>query len=363
MPDLPKRNSLVNQTTAFLRAEIERGVWSEWLPSERTLCESLQVSRNTLRAALSQLKHEELIDSKHGAGNRIKATKENRSRPLRSHDVAVLSLRPIEQLRPSQTLWIDEMRAMLSERGCRLHVFHGRQYFRTDPGPALQKLVNQNPHACWILMLCNEKAQRWFEQKRIPCVVAGSVYQGIDLPFRDLDHHALCRHAAGMMLGMGHRKVGLLIETSRRAGDLESEAGFIEGVRRSSHVDAEVVVSNYEPAVAGICNALRRLMEQNPPPTALLVANSNHFLTVFSRLAQMGWRVPRDVSVVSRDDEPFLSYLVPVPTRYETNPHTLAKTLLRPVIELLEGGVVTHRAIRIMPKFLRGESLIAPGGK
>jgi DNA-binding LacI/PurR family transcriptional regulator len=364
MLNLPQRNSLVSQTAAFLRDEINRGGWNEWLPSERTLCESLQVSRNTLRAALGQLKREGIIDPKHGAGNRISARPTKpKSGTLRSHDVAFLTPSPLEQLRPTQTLWIDEMRAMLSERGCRLHVFHGLQYFRTNPGPALQKLVRQNPHACWILMLSNEKTQRWFEQNRIPSVVAGSVYSGIDLPFRDLDHKAMCRHAAGVMLGAGHRKVALLIQKSRRAGDLESEAGFIEGVRQSPHTDAEVVIGNQEPTVAGLCNTLRRLMEQKPPPTALLVANPHYFLTVVTRLGQMGWRVPHDISVLSRDDEPFLSFVVPEPGRYLTSPYTLAKSLLRPVLEQLEGGVVTHRAIRIMPDFIRGDSLAAPGDK
>ena len=288
MQNLPQRNSLVSQTTAFLRQEINRGSWQEWLPSERTLCENLQVSRNTLRAALEQLKRENLVDARHGAGNRINIRQKAGSGALRSHDVAILTPDPLEQLRPTQTLWIDEMRAMLSERGCRLHVFHGRQYFRANPGPALRKLVMQHSHGCWVLMLSNEKTQLWFEQNGISCVVAGSVYTGIDLPFRDLDHKAICRHAAGVMLAAGHRKVGLLIQKSRRAGDLESEAGFVAGVRGSPHADAEVVVGNHEPTVTGICHALRRLMEQKPPPTALLVANPNHFITVVTRLGAAG---------------------------------------------------------------------------
>jgi LacI family transcriptional regulator len=363
MQNLPQRNSLVSQTSAFLRQEINRGGWKEWLPSERTLCESLQVSRNTLRAALEQLKRENLVDARHGAGNRINTRQKPRSDALRSHDVAILTPDPLEQLRPSHTLWIDEMRAMLSERGCRLHVINGRQYFRANPGPALRKLVTQQAHGCWVLMLSNEKTQLWFEKNGIPCVVAGSVYTGIDLPFRDLDHKAICRHAAGVMLGAGHRRVGLLIQKTERAGDLESEAGFIAGVRSSSHADAEVVVGHHEPTVTGFCNTLRRLLEQKPAPTALLVANPNYYISAITRLAQLGYRVPRDISVLSRDDDPFLSYFLPAPTRYVTNPRTLAKTLLRPVLELLEGGVVTHRTIRIMPDFIRGESLTAPGGR
>lgn len=107
--------------------------------------------------------------------------------PFRSHDVALLCSEALERLRPSMTLWIDALRAMLSERGCRLHVFHGPQYFRSNPGATLEKLVSQHPHGCWILVLSNETTQRWFERNAVPCVVAGSVYEGIALPFRDLD--------------------------------------------------------------------------------------------------------------------------------------------------------------------------------
>jgi LacI family transcriptional regulator len=360
MQSIPQRYSLVSQAVSILRNSIEQGLWQEWLPGERQLCESLQVSRNTLRAALEQLKREGLIDSRHGAGNRINVRPKTRAGTLRSHDVAFLTPDPLEQLRPMQTLWIDEMRAMLSERGCRMHVFHGRQYFRTNPGPALQKLLKQNPHGCWVLMLSDEKTQRWFEQNRVPCVVAGSVYAGIDLPFRDLDHRAMCRHAVGVMLAAGHRKVALVIQKSRRAGDLASEAGFLEGVRQSSQPGAEAVITPHDATVSGIANALRRLMDQRPAPTALLVANPNHYLTIVSRLSQMGRQVPQQISVVSRDEDPFLSYLLPSPARYVTSAHTLAKSLLRPVLELLEGGGVTHRAIRIMPDFIRGDSLGAP---
>lgn len=360
MAQLPQRSSLVSQTAAFLREEIDRGAWAQWLPSERTLCDTLQVSRNTLRSALAQLKRERIIRSVHGSGNQIGAKAQSKPAGLRSHDVAFLTPDPLEQLRPTQTLWIDELRALLSERGCRLHVFHGRQYFRTNPGPALEKLLKQNPHGCWVLILSNEKTQRWFEQNHVPCIVAGSVYAGVDLPFRDIDHRAMCRHAAGVMLAAGHNKVALVIQRSRRAGDVASESGFVEGVRQSSRPNASAVICAHDATVTGICNALRRLLEQRPAPTALLVANPYHYLTVVSRLIELGLRVPDHVSVVSRDEDPFLSYILPTPTRYVTNAHILAKSLLRPIIELLEGGVITHRAIRIMPSLMRGDSLNTP---
>jgi LacI family transcriptional regulator len=359
MTVLPQRISLVSQTANILLQEIAAGTWHDWLPGERTLCEMLQVSRNTLRAALAQLKKDGGIKSSHGAGNQILAGHVRaKSRP-KSHDVAVLTPEPLTHIRPSQTLWIDELRATLSERGCRLRVFHGHQYFRTNPGPRLQDLVQRSPHGCWILTLSNEKVQNWFAKSRVPCVVAGSIYPGIDLPFRDLDHRAMCRHAAGVLLGLGHRKIGLVTHRSRRAGDVASEEGFIEGMSRSPHPDAEGIVLVHEETTASVCNLVRRLREQQNPPTALLVVNPNYYLTVTSRLAQIGARVPQDFSVISRDEDPFLSFVVPEPARYVVNPHVMAKALLRPVLELLQGEVVTQRANRIMPKFIRGGS-IAP---
>jgi LacI family transcriptional regulator len=100
-------------------------------------------------------------------------------------------------------------------------------------------------------------------------------------------------------------------------------------------------------------------MNRRPRPTALLVANAYHYLTVVTWLASAGFKVPRDVSVLSRDEDPFLSFLVPTPTRYVVSPSSMAKALVRPVLELLEGGVVTQRAIRIMPDFIRGETVAA----
>lgn len=362
MPDveLPQRQSLVAQTATFLRTRIDGGQWRDWLPSERSLCGLLQVSRNTLRAALARLRQEGRIKAEHGAGNRIltqpgAATK----RPV-ARDVALLTPEPLERLRPMQTLWINDMRALLSERGLRLRVFHGAPYYAPNPSPSLQKLIARNPHGCWILMLATEAMQRWFSRNEVPCIVAGSTFPGLSLPFRDLDHRATCRHAAGVLLGLGHRRLAMLMVKSRRAGDLESEAGFMDGVKKSRHPDADAVVICHDDTVAGVAHAMRRMMKLSPAPTALLVIHPHHYLAVTSRLARSGVRVPEDISIVSRDDDPFLAYLSPVPSRYVANPHVMARGLLRPVLELLDGNPVSQPSGKIMPEFVKGESVAAP---
>lgn len=353
--------SLPVQVAAALREEIDRGVWSEWLPGERTLTETLQVSRKTLRKALAHLQREGRVEAVHGQGHRIMARAAPATAGAQGEAVvALLTPDPLERMRPYTSLWVNHLKTLLAEKGARLRAFDGRKFFTQHPAKALEKLRAQHPAACWLLANSTEATQRWFSEHAVPCVVAGSCHPGIELPQADLDHYALCRHAAGVLLGAGHRRVALLNERSGRAGDVESEAGFIAGVRESPHGDALPLVIHHEHSPASLGKAVQRLLEMPNPPTALLLSNGASYLTVISVLAQSGLRVPRDVSVVSRDDEPFLEFLVPPPTRYATSPHAFAKKLLKPLLQSLAGEAIVPRSTRILPAYSKGGSLGAP---
>ena len=360
MLKLPQRHSLEKQTAAVLREEIVRGTWRDMLPGERGLCDMLQVSRHTLRAALVQLRGDGVIRSVQGVGNRIvlKVAKADGKR-LASQDVGLLIPGTLDELVPNHILWIDQLRAMLAERGCRLHTFHGKKFAQRDPSRALQRLLTQHAHKCWILLLSAEPVQTWFEKQKVPCVVAGTIYAGIELPYCDLDHRATCRHAAGVLLGRGHRRVALVLQKSRRAGDLESEVGFTEGIRRSPYENTDVIIAYHDATPVGIVATVKRLMQRKPAPTALLTTHVFHYLTVMTGLAKLGYRVPEDVSVVSRDGEPYFSCLVPPPAHYRGDPRHFAKALMTPVLQLLEGGAITKRVVHIMPEFKAGQSIAA----
>lgn len=355
-----ERQSVIDQVAAALRHGILNGEWQEWLPGERRLCAELRVGRNTLRAALKDLSKEGLIEIVPGQGTRILG--QVAKAPLRKETViGLLSPGPLELLFPRQVLWIDDLRGLLAEKGCLLKILHGQQYFRPNPGTALTRLVEQETCDCWILVFSNKAAQRWFEQHGTPCLIAGSCHEGINLPFVDLDYQALCRHAAISLLRLGHQRVVFLTTPPEAAGDIFSEKGFLEGIRsfsRKHHVEGRI--HHHGPSVQRISHTVRRLIRGSSPPTAMLLSNSFLYLSVFSTLTQMGLRIPRDVSLICRESETFLSCLEPEPACYVQNAHQFAVKVSRIADKLLQHGSVETGSIKLMPQFVKGASITKP---
>lgn len=361
MPSLPSNyQTLSGQVAAHITTEISAGTWREWLPGERALTATLQVSRKTLRKALQQLQREGVIVTAHGLGHRITAPTRPAAVTRPDASIGLLTPESLEHLRPYTALWVDELRALLIEHGNRLTTFAGQRFFHTRPETALARLVQHNPQTCWVLAHTNEPIQRWFHSRRVACVIAGSCHPGLDLPNVDWDNFAICRHAVGAMIRRGHFRIGFLTPQSERAGDLESEAGFIDGLGRSSRDGAEPGIIRHDGSVEGVNRVLSRHFSVAHPPTALLVANPIYYLSVVTFLAQRGLRVPQDVSLVSRNDDAFLAYLTPQPARYTCNARTYAKRLLQPIQSILRGEPVAHRVQRIEPKFIPGGSLASP---
>jgi LacI family transcriptional regulator len=356
---IPHR-TVASQLAVELRAELEKGTWPGWLPSERVLSRTLQASRNTIRAAIEQLKADGLIKPVQGLGNRVVGQAKSSPDEKRTKTVGVLIPEPIGRLRPLTALWIDELKDLLIEEGYRLRIHEGRQYYQTNPARVLERLIGQHAHSAWVLTLSSEAMQRWFARRGTPCLVAGSTYPDIALPHYDLDNRAICRHAAGILLRVGHRRLALLNRESRRAGDVDSERGFIEGVRRSPHRDATAVIAYHRDDVDSVARALRTLLKRNNPPTALVVSNSYAYLSTASVLAQRGLRVPQDISLISRDDDPFLASLVPEPARYRVDPHSFAKKIVGSLLQILNRSAPLRSPTPLLPKFAAGGSTSAP---
>ncbi len=124
------------------------------------------------------------------------------------------------------------------------------------------------------------------------------------LPTVDSDNLAGAVTATEYLLGLGHRRIGLLAGRP----DLESgrlrERGYRTALRRAGiEVDPKLVrVGGYQPDSAE--EAARLMLEGNDRPTAIFAANDVSALAAIGAARSFGLDVPRDLSVIGFDNVP-----------------------------------------------------------
>lgn len=353
-PRVPQRVSLVSQTAAVLREGVSEGLWGPTLPGEATLYQQFKVSRVTLRAALKLLESEGLLSGSQGARRKVRDVSKTSVPIAETRTVGLVTPIPAHQLSPSVMFWIDGMREHLAAAGYRLELHVIARAYAPRCGRVLADLMRGFPIAGWVIYLSTPAMQRWFMERELPCVLAGSRHPGIRLPSVDIDYHAACFHAAGLFHARGHRCQALLNASNSAAGDRESEQGFLERVNKTPGLEG---LSVYHDGTArGVCQKLDQLLHRPQPPTAFLVSRPMHALTAAGHLIRRGVRLPQDAVLVARDHEYFLDHAVPSIACYRADPVLFARKISRVVLSQLGGRSSQTLDYRLMPEFLRGET-------
>jgi DNA-binding LacI/PurR family transcriptional regulator len=347
--------SLVEQTVSVLREQIDGGRWLGNLPGEHALSAQLHVGRKTLRAALDQLEREGLVKCEHGLPRKIIR---RRRKTVKREGRRVVLLMPgeLQSLSPIVVFLIDKLREHLAAEGCQLETHPSRAVYRLRAPTSLDELSRSLHPAGWVLVHSTEPMQQWFAARQLPCVVVGSLYQGVKLSSVDMDYGAVCTHAVSQFVSRGHKRLALVNPRPAAAGDFHTVAGFLDAAARHQNEGITSEVIQHDGTVPGICKQVELLRARPEPPTALLVSRAHHFLTVMTFLIGAGAKIPKDVALISRESDPSLDSVVPQVTRYSQNPNAFAANASRMVMQMIRGSA-RREECKIMPNFIRGETI------
>jgi LacI family transcriptional regulator len=171
----------------------------------------------------------------------------------------------------------------------------------------------------WVNPLPGEVGDMLERSAPRPCVIAGArvppELEG-DVAAVDADNFGLATKAAEHLLELGHRRLGYVgggdgeeatFNTADRwRGFLQAcEAGGVT-LTPEDKVDARSWRLNQEER-AGLVEMLRR----DDRPTAIFAAGYYHALDVYAAAAEVGLKLPDDLSVIGVDDPPSAEHLSP----------------------------------------------------
>jgi LacI family transcriptional regulator len=134
---------------------------------------------------------------------------------------------------------------------------------------------------------------------------------------------------------LGHRRIGFVYGVQDVSQGYDRLFAYRKALEDAGLPFGDTLVEHCGPTMEAGYHAATRLLSRQDRPTALLAINDLLGIATIRAAADLGLRVPDDVSVASFDDIPFVPYTVPRLTSVSTYPEQNGRNAVRLLIKRL----------------------------
>lgn len=310
-----RSTALYLQLTAYLRERIQDGTFppGTCLPTEMELAETHEISRNTVRQAMSTLVHEGLLERVRGRGTFVCPLPDNSfTTPAAEKRIGVVLMYAADQLNMELLMGIDQA---AKSRGYQV------SFAYSEESPAQQfrdiaRLRADRVAGMVIFPVSNEPdspAIAQLQASGVPVVLIDRYLANRTTDYVVPDNYAGGYRATEHLLILGHTRIGFigsgyLRTTSVRdrwqgyqAALLDHKLPYDENLVFTCPLrPEETTIEIYLPFLARLDR-----------PSAVFVSTDLQVPALLQAAGRSGLRVPEDLAIVSFDDLSFASHLTP----------------------------------------------------
>jgi DNA-binding LacI/PurR family transcriptional regulator len=271
------------------------------IASEHQLCRRFDVSRVTVRLALSDLENRGLIYRKHGKGTFAhgRSTRIHRYLGVLMKSPQATEHRPIaEMVRGAQTVMAS------------LH--SGILLISTPPEEWQPEKASSLGGVIVVPQDVTVKDLDILKNRNLPFLIfAESDLPG---PCVRLGQREAARHMTEQLLRLGHRRIALLTGYDACL-DAPKRMGVHDALREAGIDPAQAPEFSTHGQEGGIFQAARDVLHLRPRPTAVVAFDDSlGSILSFQARRNEGIQVPAELSIISFHDWPYLNYIEPALT-------------------------------------------------
>ena len=173
----------------------------------------------------------------------------------------------------------------------------------------------------------------------------------------DVDGERACREATERLIGLGHRRIGLINGPDTYMFSLHRQAGW-RGALAGAGL-APGPVAQAEPTEENGFRLMAAMLHGPAPPTAVVCATDRLAVGALHAIGHAGLRAGRDVSVIGYDNLPMATYTDPPLTTFE-QPIERAGAHMVAMLLALMGGADPKDFAELWPATLVARSSDGP---
>jgi LacI family transcriptional regulator len=351
-----QRKSIAELAAEHLRAGLLAGRWSDAMPGVARLAEELDVSRHTVRGALRHLEAEGLLGGRGlGRSRRVIAgPAAGASRPPLRVSILRHDARPSDDPASGQ-VELDIIQSLEASGHTVIPCKKSQVELGHDPGRIAREMAKV-PADAWLVTAGSHELLKWCSQLPVPCLALYGRTGGLAIARTGPDKAPAYRAATRKLLELGHRRIVLIVRAARRRPVPGScERAFMDELASHGVRTGEYHLPDWEETPEGFGQLLERLFLHSAP-TALIVDESARYIAAAEFLARRGINVPRQVSLVSTDNDPALAWCHPGIAHMRWDNKLIVRRVVRWVNAVRKGNP-DRKAINFPSEFVPGGSI------
>jgi LacI family transcriptional regulator len=185
-------------------------------------------------------------------------------------------------------------------------------------------------------------------------VVGLSEHYGLDTV--SADYRNATREAISHLLSLGHRRIGLVYGVGGHELALDRLEPFRDSLHAASIPAEPDLIVECGPSIKDGYQAAAQLLRLTPRPTAIIAINDLLAIGTIRAAADLGFRVPDDLSVISYDDVPMADYLVPRLTTVSKDALNLGRKAFEVLLARLQNPDLPQQHVRCPVRLIIRES-------
>jgi LacI family transcriptional regulator len=186
----------------------------------------------------------------------------------------------------------------------------------------------------------------------VPLVLFDRPVRGLAADVVMVDNRGGARAAVEHLIGLGHRRVGIVSDAPEIASSAERIQGYRAALKAAGLPLNEELVALTGSTQSDGYRGARALLERAKPPSAIFAVNNLMSVGTLLALRDLGLSIPRDVALVGFDDFEWTTLIEPPLTVVRQPVHEIGRQAAGRLLARMKGDRSAPHRIRLRTEFV-----------
>jgi len=212
----------------------------------------------------------------------------------------------------------------------------------------LSQLLSRNIEGLIIVPCGNQKDHiNILHEKGIPIVCLDRYFKELKIPYVSTDNYKGAYLATKYLLDLGHRHIACIQGIKESNTNKLRVSGFKYALQEADIKNSILIGDDFTTKNGYVQTKV--LLKHEKRPTAVLALSNTIAMGCMKALKETNICVPRDISLITFDDHPYLEFLATPLTCVEQPVKRISKLAVKFIFSILTGKKIKQDQILLMP--------------